>query len=238
MFEQPMADMLPMLHRTVGIPEDKVIPLNVCSLLCPGCDSFDIHTVQTKLFLLPQVKCFTIAETKEPVHAAQGFILMPHYTFEDHPDIDVLIVGAQELNSKPALNWLKNTVPKVRKYVVGVCGGAILLASAGVLDGKRATATKFGFPMTTQFAKDVIWDDTVNYVEDGKFITTGGACAGLNGAFHIIRLLYGRDVAMKLAFLNEHPWLDDPKQDPFVAVFENGTLKSNAVQIYDERKTK
>lgn len=123
----------------------------------------------------------------------------------------------------------------MKKYVVGVCGGAAVLAAAGLLDGKRATATKFLFPMFAQFGNGVIWDNTVNYVQDGKFLTTGGACAGLNGAFHLVQLLYGRDVALKLSFINEHCWLEDPKKDPLASLFENGNLKKDAVEIHDQQ---
>ena len=119
--------------------------------------------------------------------------------------------------------------------MVGVCGGAAILAAAGVLDGKRATASKFGFPMLTQFGNGIIWDNTVNYVQDGKFLTTSGACAGLDGAFHLTELLYGHEVAMRLSFVNEHRWLVDPTKDPLAQVYENGTLKPNAVQIYEQK---
>ena len=89
------------------------------------------------------------------------------------------------------------------------------------------------FPMLAQCGPNVHWDATVNYVQDGKFLTTGGACAGLDGAFHLVQLLYGREVALKLSFLNEHRWLEDPKKDPFADLFENGALKPNAVELHD-----
>lgn len=132
----------------------------------------------------------------------------------------------------------KNVTLQVRKYVVGVCGGAAILAGAGLLDGKRATCSKFMFPMLTKLGNNVLWDNSVNYVQDGKFLTTGGACAGLDGAFHLVQLLYGREVALKLAFVNEHRWLEDPKKDPMVAIFDNGMLNPNAIDIYDEKNAK
>ena len=92
------------------------------------------------------------------------------------------------------------------------------------------------FPMLAQCGKDVLWDHTVNFVQDGKFLTTGGACAGLDGAFHLVQLLYGREVALKLSFINEHRWLEDPKKDPLTDLFENGALKANAVEIYDQQQ--
>lgn len=113
-----IADALSIIHQTIGVSQQKPIPLNVCSLLSPHCDSFDIHTVQTKLFLLPQVTCFTVAETKEPVPAAQGFVYLPHYTFDNHPDIDILVVGAGDFSLQSVKDWLQKTVPKVRMIMI------------------------------------------------------------------------------------------------------------------------
>ena len=110
----PIADMLSIIHQTIGVAQQTPIPLNVCSLLSPNCDSFDINTIQTKLFLLPQVTCFTVAETKDPVPSAQGFVYVPHYTFNNHPDIDILVVGAGDIGLQPVKDWLQKTVPKVR----------------------------------------------------------------------------------------------------------------------------
>lgn len=89
--------------------------------------------------------------------------------------------------------------------------------------------------MLTQFGNDITWDNTVNYVQDGKFLTTSGACAGLDGAFHLIELLYGREVALRLSFINEHRWLVDPTKDPLPQVYENGMLKPNAIEIYGQK---
>ena len=109
----PVSEMLSITHHTIGVSQQQPIPLNVCSLLSPHCDSFDINTVQTKLFLLPQVTCFTVAETKDPVPSAQGFVYLPHYTFDNHPDIDILVIGAGNIGLQSVKDWLQKTVPKV-----------------------------------------------------------------------------------------------------------------------------
>ena len=108
-----MQQMLQVIHNAVGLSGKDPIPLNVCSLLSPNCDGFDINTVHTKLFLLPQVTCFTVARTNELVRTAQCFVYVPDYTFEKHPDFDVLIVGAGDLISQPEQVWLQNVVPTV-----------------------------------------------------------------------------------------------------------------------------
>ena len=92
--------------------------------------------------------------------------------------------------------------------------------------------------MLAQLGPKVQWDNTVNYVQDGNFLTASGACAGLDAAFHLIQLLYGREVALRLSFINEHRWLEDPAADPLVDLYENGQLKGNAVDIHDGQRKK
>ena len=94
------------------------------------------------------------------------------------------------------------------------------------------------FPMLTQIAPKVHWDNTVNYVQDGKFLTASGACAGLDAAFHLVQLLYGREVALKLSFINEHRWLEDPTSDPLADLYDNGMLKADAIDIHDAKRKK
>ena len=108
--------MLQVIHQAIGASSKDPIPLNVCSLLSPFCDGFDINTVQTKLFLLPQVTCFTVAESKQPVRTAQGFVYVPDYTFDEHPDIDVLVIGAGDPSLPCVRSWLQKTVPQVRFF--------------------------------------------------------------------------------------------------------------------------
>ena len=108
-----MLQMLSVVHEAIGLSGKEVIPLNVCSVLSPNCDGFDLNTVQTKLCLLPEVTCFTVAEKREAVRTFQGFVYLPDYTFDNHPDIDILILGAGDFTIASELKWLQETVPKV-----------------------------------------------------------------------------------------------------------------------------
>ena len=67
-------------------------------------------------------------------------------------------------------------------------------------------------------------------------MTASVACAGLDAAFHLVQLLYGREVALRLSFINEHRWLEDPATDPLIDLYENSQLKGNAVDIHDGQR--
>lgn len=68
---------------------------------------------------------------------------------------------------------------KSLEYLVGVSFGAVTLARAGVLDGKRATTNKSGWKWITQRGPNVNWVPQARWVEDGNIWTTSGMASGM-----------------------------------------------------------
>ena len=80
----------------------------------------------------------------------------------------------------PALTaWLKKTAPEVRR-IGAVCVGAFLLAEAGLLSGRRATAHwKFGRELAKRYP-DVCVEHDPLWVKDGNIYTSAGISAGID----------------------------------------------------------
>src|SRR5215470_10705173 len=82
------------------------------------------------------------------------FVARHHFNkVEGSCDSVLLVCGLSSRSVRdPALSaWLKRMAPQVRR-VGAVCVGAFLLAEAGLLDGRRATAHwKFGRELATRF---------------------------------------------------------------------------------------
>jgi transcriptional regulator GlxA family with amidase domain len=96
------------------------------------------------------------------------------------------------------LAWLRRVAPTTRR-LASVCSGAFILASAGLLDGKRATThwsrcdtLRRGFP-----AVDVL-DDPI-FVRDGSTYTSAGITAGLDLSLALVEEDLGRDLALALS---------------------------------------
>jgi transcriptional regulator GlxA family with amidase domain len=80
----------------------------------------------------------------------------------------------------PALTaWLKKMAPVVRR-IGAVCVGAFLLAEAGLLTGRRATAHwKFGRELAKRYP-DVRVEHDPLWVKDGNIYTSAGISAGID----------------------------------------------------------
>lgn len=83
--------------------------------------------------------------------------------------------------------------------LVSICTGAFLLASAGLLDGRRATTHwRHMDRMVAEYpAIDVVRD--VLYLDDGSILTSAGGASGVDLCLHLVRRDYGGAIANMVA---------------------------------------
>lgn len=79
---------------------------------------------------------------------------------------------------------------------LGVCTGGMLLARAGVTDGRPAV-THHGAIDDLRDAGASVIDARV--VDDGDLVTSGGVTAGIDLAFYFVRREFGEDIADAVA---------------------------------------
>jgi transcriptional regulator GlxA family with amidase domain len=145
---------------------------------------------------------FTVAKAREPVTATGGIVLVPRHSFADAPRIDLLLVpggfGTRPvLQDAETIDWIRRTAASARR-TASVCTGALLLARAGLLDGRRATTHWGAFGLLASLAKDVTVDREARFVDDGV-MTSAGVASGMDLALHIVETLVGRAVADETA---------------------------------------
>jgi transcriptional regulator GlxA family with amidase domain len=117
--------------------------------------------------------------------------------------IDTLLVAGFDGVSKVRyeqkfLSWLKDQCGKSRRYG-SVCTGALVLAEAGLLDGRRATTH---WNWCEELARDyprVTVDPTPIYVRDGNCYTSAGVTAGIDLALAFVEQDLGWSAALKVA---------------------------------------
>ena len=116
---------------------------------------------------------------------------MPTVTYDDAPrDLDILIVGGPMPTFRPAAaeRYLKEAFGKIG-VVMTTCVGALWVASAGVLKGKKCTTNREALEMARHLYPETEWIDA-RWVVDGNLWTSGGAGAG---EFYVYHLIWWRD---------------------------------------------
>lgn len=136
-----------------------------------------------------------------PVRASSGLTLVPDEALTAAPDPHTLLVPGGQGTRAPdprLIDWLRVHGPHARR-LVSVCTGAILLAAAGLLDGRRAT-THWAY--CDKLARDhpaVTVEPEPIYVRDGDVATSAGVTSGIDLALALVEEDLDRDVALTIA---------------------------------------
>lgn len=136
-----------------------------------------------------------------PVRSSSGLTLVPDEALADASAPHTLLVPGGRGTRRPdprLTDWLGAHGPRAPR-LVSVCTGSLLLAEAGLLDGRRAT-THWRF--CDQLARDhpaVHVEPDPIYVRDGHVATSAGVTSGIDLALALVEEDLGRDVALTIA---------------------------------------
>lgn len=139
---------------------------------------------------------------KREVPGAHGVTIETDIILEQYqgaPDAVVLpggMPGAANLQKSQAVNDVIRKVAKAGKLIGAICASpAVVLAPAGILEGKRATCYP-GFE--DEFGSKVVFTEE-RVVRDGQVITSRGPGSALEFSIELVRHLVNEDAAKKLA---------------------------------------
>ena len=143
------------------------------------------------------VETAVVSADGKPVETFEGITVVPHYSFENAPDPDILVIPStdgsmdRDLKDEAYMAFIRRAVEKA-EWVITVCDGAFPLAATGVLDGRVATT----FPGDRESFRDMFPKIDVRFdvrlVVDGKFITSVGGGMSYEPAFYLVERLYGK----------------------------------------------
>ncbi|MGF6100038.1 GlxA family transcriptional regulator [Enterobacter sp. A4] len=139
-----------------------------------------------------------------PVPDAQGRLIDADGSFTTGGNFDLVIVSGMKLDEQkrpvsPAAvheagEWLRGQHSQ-GAMLAGACAGGLVLAEAGVLNGRTCTTTWWLYHTFRQrypLSKPV-WGKAL--VQDARIITSGGPLSWVDLALHIIRLHAGQKLA-------------------------------------------
>jgi transcriptional regulator GlxA family with amidase domain len=145
------------------------------------------------------VRVFTLARQEGPVTCAKGLRVLPDETWESAPPLDVLVYPGgrgtrRELADDAVLDWIRGAAAG-GTVVASVCTGSLVLASAGLLDGKPATTHWGSLELLPTLGRDVEVRPEDRFVDNGNVITAAGVSAGIDMALHLVVRLHSPERA-------------------------------------------
>ncbi|GLV99218.1 DJ-1/PfpI family protein [Streptomyces lavendulae] len=122
------------------------------------------------------------------------------------PDVVVVPGGPhpeEEMKNPAVLDWLR-AVDATTTWTTSVCTGSLLLAAAGLLDGRRATSHWLYLDRLTPFGAR---PTSERVVYDGKYVTAAGVSSGIDMGLGLLGRIAGDEYAQTVQLMCEY----DPK---------------------------
>jgi transcriptional regulator GlxA family with amidase domain len=151
--------------------------------------------------------------------SAGPFTLRPHHGLAELAMADTVIVPG---HADPFAPVPAEVVAVLREAaangarIASICAGALVLAATGLLDGLRATTHWMGTEILAQRHPRIEVNPDVLYVDNGQFLTSAGAAAGLDLCLHLIRRDHGSAVAASAARVSVMPLEREGGQAQFI----------------------
>jgi transcriptional regulator GlxA family with amidase domain len=152
-------------------------------------------------------------EPTDRVTAAYGLRVEPDGVLSAETDLDYLLVpgggwndgdegqGARAAAADDDLLAAIRALHEDGTTLVSVCTGAMVLAEAGVLDGRPAVTHHEAIDDLRESAADVV---DARVVDDGDIVTAGGITAGIDCALWLVEREWGDSVAEAVATAMEY----------------------------------
>lgn len=117
--------------------------------------------------------------------------------------IDTLLVaGGGDIESDKTdtdvVQWVVQAAKRTRR-IGSICTGAMLLARAGLLDGRKATTHWKWCDLLAQKRPQVRVDPKPIYIRDGNVYTSAGVTAGMDLALALVEEDHGSELALQVA---------------------------------------
>jgi len=213
--------------------------LQIGIFVCPNCYIPDVIGIYTVFSVIPDCDIHFVWKDKNLIMGYPNFPMHATTTFAECPsDLDLFCIGATtgELPDE-ALVFLAER-GKQAKYLVGICGGSLMLAAAGLLKGYRATASFSLVDELSQFGAVPVKGGEV--VVDRNRITASPVSGSFDAALIVLGMLRGeaaaREAELTIEYAPHPPYGTGNPELAGIELTQKVLRKYNAV--FDEfRKT-
>lgn len=185
----------------------------IAIVVYPRFTALDLVGPYEVLRMLPDAEIRFLWHEPGPVPADSGVLMIgATHTFDETLQPDVVLVpggpgSVMAARDEKLLAWLR-AVQRPDIWTASVCTGSVVLAAAGLLDGKRATCHWSSLPVLKTFGVTPVSDERI--VHEGTTLTAAGVSAGIDLALWLAARLAGDKRAQAIQLAIEY----DP-QPPF-----------------------
>jgi transcriptional regulator GlxA family with amidase domain len=128
--------------------------------------------------------------------------VLPDETWASAPPLDVLVYPGgrgtrKELADHAVLDWIRGQAGN-GALVTSVCTGSLVLAAAGLLDGKPATTHWQSLELLPTLGNEIEVRPDDRFVDTGEVITAAGVSAGIDMALHLVARLHSPERAREV----------------------------------------
>jgi transcriptional regulator GlxA family with amidase domain len=211
-----------------SLPNAKFHPRNVAILIFNEVEvldfagPFEVFSIVGKRDSSDPFNVYTVAETA-PILARNGLSINPHYSLQNCPPPDILIVPGgggyhadgtpfgtrRELDNQPLLDWIEKCSRSTER-LLSVCTGALLLAKIGLLNGRVATTHQGAIAQLTDMLSASHPSGKVfpeaRIADNGSIVLSGGISAGIDMSLYVVAQLLGLEQAVETAKYMEYDW--------------------------------
>ena len=188
--------------------------MQIAIMLYPGFTALDFIGPYESLHYLPDAEVRFVWHEPGPVAADSGVLVVgATHSFDETqiPDL-VLVPGGfstlQHARDEKVLDWVRR-VHQSTQWTTSVCSGSVILAAAGLLEGKRATSHWAALPMLRTFGVEPVGDERI-VDAGGRIVTAAGVSAGIDLGLWLAGRIAGEAKAKAIQLSMEY----DP-QPPF-----------------------
>lgn len=181
--------------------------MQIAVVLYPGFTALDFIGPYESLRNVPDADVRFVWHEPGPIAADSGVLLIgATHSFDETPSPDIVLVPGgpatmEHARDERVLEWLRRA-HETSTWTTSVCSGSVLLAAAGILDGKRATSHWICLPMLKAFNVTAVGDQRI--VHEGKIVTAAGVSAGLDMGLWLTGQIVGDAKAKAIQLVIEY----------------------------------
>jgi transcriptional regulator GlxA family with amidase domain len=169
---------------------------------------FEVFSVAGRRHALSPFAVYTVSDRGQPIRARNGLVVTPSHSFASCPPLDILLVPGgfgtrREMKNPVMLEWVVQRAGGC-ELLLSVCTGALVLGTAGLLDGLGSTTHHLAFHELRDAAPRTVVHEGARIVDNGRLVVSSGVSAGIDMSLHVVGRLLGDDLARETARYMEY----------------------------------